>query len=600
MRVAVLVKAIPNIEELTLEENGHLKRDGVALEINPYCRRALAKGIEVAEQSGGECVAITMGPPASIAVAREAVAVGADRAVVLSDPSLRGSDLLATARALAGAIAHAGHFDLVLCGKASADAETAVLPAQVAELLGVGFIAAASAIEIAGGYLSVEAETDDGWIETRAALPMVLSCAERLCSPRRADHETLAAVAAERIELIDAAALPPGTYGLEGSPTRVGRVRHHHTERSGEKFDGPDPEWASRVAALIAADEPDPGTVPLPERQASASAVRNVLVVAAPRMEWLTVEMLGTAALFAHATSARVILATGVAATEFDPSRHGADALLRVDHLTEPDQVAAALADWAGAARPQAILLPSTTWGREMGGRLSARLGCALVSDVALVEVSEGLPTYWKPALNYSELVEIEALTETAIVTLRPGTGPRTMLREPSLLPEQQLIQGSEPSLATTTVRVINDDLEPLTKAGIVIGVGLGVQPEEIPRIEAFAELIGGEVVATRKVTDRHWMPRSRQVGATGRFIAPRVYLAIGISGRPMHMVGVRAARHVIAINSDESAPIFAEADLGLVAKWQDAIPVLEVALQGIGIGPMDDRFEAGADVGIA
>ena len=65
-------------------------------------------------------------------------------------------------------------------------------------------------------------------------------------------------------------------------------------------------------------------------------------------------------------------------------------------------------------------------------------------------------------------------------------------------------------------------------------------------------------------------------------------------------MVGVRAARHVIAINSDESAPIFAEADLGLVARWQDAIPVLEVALQEIGIGPMDDRFEAGADVGIA
>ncbi len=600
MRVAVLVKAVPNIEELSLGENGHLTRDGVALEINPYCRRALAKGIEIAELTGGECIAITMGPPASIGVAREAVAVGAKRAVVLTDPSLRGSDLLATARALTGAIAHAGEFDLILCGKASADAETAVLPSQVAELLGMGFIAAARSIEISQGEVIVEAETDDGWIEATAALPLVLSCAERLCSPRRADPEALEAVSEERIDQIDAGALPAGIYGLAGSPTRVGRIRHHHAVRAGERMVGLNAEWASRAAALVSSDSHDRATLEMPEHRPSAGPNPTVLVLAAPRMEWLTREMLGTAAIFADAISASVTLAADADAPQHEQSTHGADSLLLVEDLAEPDRLAATLADWASQSHPRAILLPSTTWGREVGGRLSVRLGCALISDVAMIEVVEGRPAYWKPALNYSELVEIEARTETAIVTLRPGTGPRVTPRAPSRLSARFLAPASGASLVKTKRRVIDDDLEPLTRAGTVIGVGLGVEPEELPQIESFAALIGAEVVATRKVTDRHWMPRSRQVGATGRFIAPFVYLAIGVSGKPMHMVGVRAARWVLAINCDETAPIFAQADLGLVAKWQDAIPLLAAELQESGFGHLGAPAEPGQEEIIA
>ena len=596
MRVAVLIKAIPNIEELSLESNGHLKRDGVALEINPYCRRALAKGIEIAEQTGGECVAITMGPPASIGVAREAVAVGAKRAVVLSDPSLRGSDLLATARALTGAIAYAGQFDLVLCGKASADAETAVLPSQIAELLGMGFIAAARSIEISGGDLLVEAETDDGWIEAHAALPMVLSCAERLCSPRRADPEALDAVTGEQIDLIDATALPVGIYGLEGSPTRVGRIRHQHAVRAGERFAGPIRKWAARVATLLATEEPKDTAVAIPEHRAPTETSSTVLVIAGPRMEWLAREMLGTAAVLADAISASVTLVAESDGAKQDQSMHGADSLLRVEHLSEPDRLATTLEAWARTSRPRAILLPSTAWGREVGGRLAVKLGCALVSDVALIEVAQGRPVYWKPALNYSELVEIEALTETAIVTLRPGTGPRTSPRALTRLPEEFLAPVSGPSPVMIRKRTIDDDPEALARARMVIGVGMGVEPDEILRIEAFARQIGAEVVATRKVTDRHWMPRSRQVGATGKFIAPIVYLAIGISGKPMHMMGVRAAQWILAINSDESASIFAQADLGLVAKWQDVIPLLEAEMQRVRTGSMDALADIGAD----
>lgn len=588
MRVAVLVKAVPKIEELALDGRGHLRRDGLALEINPYCRRALAKGIEIAEETGGECVAITMGPPTAAAIAAEALAVGADRAVVLTDPSLRGSDLLATARALAGALAYAGRFDLVLCGKASADAETAVLPAQIAEMLGTGFIAAARAMRITAGAMIAEAETDDGWVEVQAELPLVVSCAERLCSPRRADPEALAAVAKEKIEVIGTEALPPGAYGLEGSPTRVGRIRHHLPSRSGEVFRDGVAAWAVRTAEILVGVADPKAVDPPPVPDSAPTSTPAVLVVATPRMDWLTHEMLGVAAVMTSSLSGHVVLATEPGLSGREVSSQGADALLMVDHLADPDRLAAALTPWVQEHRPNAVLLPSTTWGREVGARLSVRLACALVSDVALIEVHEGSPTYWKPALNYSEMVEIACATETAIVTLRPGSGSRTAPRSSSKLPEEHLPPISGPSLVKTVARVIDDELEPLARAEILVGIGLGVEPGEYPRLEEFANLIGAEIVATRKVTDRHWMPRSRQVGATGRFVAPLVYLAIGVSGRPMHMVGVRSAQVVLAINSDESAPIFSQCDLGLMARWQDALPLLTAELRGHGFGSPD------------
>ncbi|MDA8262507.1 MAG: FAD-binding protein [Actinomycetota bacterium] len=600
MRVAVLVKAVPKIEELTLNEMGHLKRDGVTLEINPYCRRALAKGIELAEETGGECVVITMGPPGSAAIAREAVAVGADRAVVLTDPSLRGSDLLATARALNGALAHAGRFDLVLCGKASADAETAVLPAQIAELLGTGFIAAVRAMEISDGAIIAESETDDGWVETHGSLPLVISCAERLCSPRRADPEALAAVSEDRIEIIGTAALPPGAYGLEGSPTRVGRVRHHRASRSGEVFRGGIPVWAARAAEVFVGAGGGYTVARVPEPHSASSSAPALLVVADPKMDWLTHEMLGTAAGMASSLSGHVVVATGTGLPRQELSEHGADALLLVSDLANPDRLSADLSPWVQQHNPMAVLLPSTAWGREVGARLSVRLGCALVSDVALIEMHEGSPAYWKPALNYSELVEIACRTETAIVTLRPGSGSRTAPRTLARLPEEHLPHVSAPSQVKTVMRVTDDKLEPLARAEILIGVGLGVEPGDYAQVEEFADLVGAEMVATRKVTDRHWMPRSRQVGATGRFVAPLVYLAIGVSGKPMHMVGVRSARFLLAINSDESAPIFSQSDLGLVARWQDALPALAAELRHRGFGNPDllgrPRSEDGAE----
>ena len=125
-----------------------------------------------------------------------------------------------------------------------------------------------------------------------------------------------------------------------------------------------------------------------------------------------------------------------------------------------------------------------------------------------------------------------------------------------------------------------DDDVEILARADVVIGLGAGVQPGEYEELATLAALLGAELAATRKVTDNGWAPRSRQVGITGRSISPRLYVALGLSGKFNHMVGVRAAETVVAINHDPDAPVFAQCDVGIVGDWHVVVPALASALR--------------------
>ena len=114
----------------------------------------------------------------------------------------------------------------------------------------------------------------------------------------------------------------------------------------------------------------------------------------------------------------------------------------------------------------------------------------------------------------------------------------------------------------------------------MVVSVGAGVDPERYGDLDPFLAAVGGTLAATRKVTDRGWLPRSRQVGITGRSIQPDLYVAIAVSGRFNHIIGVRAAGTVLAINADPTAPIFETCDIGIVGDWAEVVPLLTHALE--------------------
>ena len=146
MHIAVLVKQIPKFEEMELGPDGRLRRDGIELEMNPYCRRAVSKAVELAAaRAGSRVTVLTLGPPSADDTLREAIAWGLDRGVDIdglhvTDAAFAGSDTLATATALAAALQRAGPFDLVLAGRNSVDADTGQVGPEIAELLDLPFM----------------------------------------------------------------------------------------------------------------------------------------------------------------------------------------------------------------------------------------------------------------------------------------------------------------------------------------------------------------------------------------------------------------------------------------------------------------------------
>jgi len=596
VRIAVLVKQVPRVEEMELVA-GRLRRDGVALEMNAYCRRAVSKGVELARQGGGRCTAFSLGPPSADDVLREAVAWGADEGVHLTDDAFAGSDTLATARALAAAIGREGPFDLVLVGRNSIDADTGQVGPQLAELLGLPFAAGVRTIEIAGDVVEARCEIDDGWRHVRLSLPALVSTAERLTEPCKAPPEARAQVPADRIRRLAAADLGPGPWGSAGSPTMVGAVRVLEVQRKGEVLSGSPAhqvkaavERLRLLGALAGAPpyrhpggaEPDADADPVPP--ATGSAPRPdapvVAVVAEPGRHRTTRELLGEAVHLSRRVEGVVAAITPGGYEPSELGTWGADRVVIVSGAAVEEDVAGAVQAWSRGARPWALLAPGTLWGREVAGRVAAALGAGLTGDAVGVGVEDGRLVCWKPAFGGQLVAAVTASSDTQLATVRPGVLTLRPPRPPAAPPVEVESLTVTPRGRLTVIDEMHDDeVGALLAAGTVVAVGRGVEPGEYDALDRLCKVLGAELAASRKVTDQAWMPRGRQVGITGHSVAPALYVAIGLSGKFNHMVGARGAGVVVAINNDPGAPVFGCSDIGIVADWHDAVPLLVDAL---------------------
>ena len=580
MRIAVLVKQIPKFEEMELGPDGRLCRDGIELEMNPYCRRAVSKAVELAgEREGSRVTVFTLGPPSAEDALREAIAWGLERdvdidGVLVSDPAFAGSDTLATAKALAAVLRREGPFELVLAGRNSVDADTGQVGPEVAELLDLPFMTGVRHLAVDREQLEVRCEHDDGWLQAELEMPAVLSCAERLCEPAKVDPPERAAVPAACIRRLTAREVGPGPWGQEASPTWVGPVKVMSVERVRRRL--PDLPIAEQVAnavhmleersALRGAHASGPAMV-----APSRARVPCTMVVLEPDRAHDSRELLGAAA---------ALTGSVLAVTLDEPNTKtllgwGANEIVRLEGENIEEDVARAVGDLAARELPWAILTGSTAWGREVASRVAVRLDAGLVGDAVELDADDGRLVAWKPAFGGQLVAAIGYTSATQMATVRPGVLPLLTPRPVNGGINYETI----PLVASGRLRVLDrardDDLDVLAEAHTVIGVGTGVRPQEYPQLEALRTLLGAELGATRKVTDKGWLPRSRQVGITGRSIAPRLYLSVGASGKFNHTIGVRAAGTVLAINPDLTAPIWNAADVGILGDWHEVVPLL-------------------------
>src|SRR5581483_5849502 len=476
--------------------------------------------------------------------------------------------------------------DLVLLGRASTDAETGQVGPEVAELLGLPQVTAARriAVDPAARTFEAERETDDGFETVAGPLPVVVTAAEDLAEERFPTKAERQAAEAKPIATLAAAdvGLAARDVGTAGSPTWVAGIEQVEVARRGEILTGDSPEALARALSERLAELVPRGDDrrPLPARGGAGGAPVWVVVETDARgVRAVTAELLGAAAELAK------ILGGPVEAVVIgDDGRH-ADALAaagadRVLVASAPELVryttdahAAVLADAIGARSPRVVLLGSTVRGRDLAPRVAARLGLGLTGDAIGLDVdAEGRVRQHKPAFGGSIVAPILSHTRPEMATVRPGilhparpdAGRRAVV--------ETLAVRSVPA----RIRVVSERPLPdaagatLDAAEIVIGVGRGIGgPDKLPPIARLAERLGAGLAATREVTDAGWLPKQHQVGLTGRAIAPRLYVALAISGAQEHVVGLRRAGIIVAVNKNAKAPMLKMSDLGIVADYE-------------------------------
>ena len=236
--------------------------------------------------------------------------------------------------------------------------------------------------------------------------------------------------------------------------------------------------------------------------------------------------------------------------------------------------------------KPDAILIPATYDGRDVAGRLSARLDVPVLTNVTGLVAGDTLASQ-HPIFGGSHIV-------TARFT---GEGPGIfVIRAKSFAPESaggaaaNVVAAPAPDTgasnsANITERHVEERSGPkLDEAAVVVSGGRGLgEAANYALIEELAKLLHGAAGASRAIVDAGWVPYSHQVGQTGKTVKPTVYVACGISGATQHLVGMKGSKNIVAINKDAEAPIFSVADLGIVGDVHKVLPQLIEALKAKG-----------------
>ena len=607
------MKYVPIIARIQFDyEARTIVREGVPSEVNPFDLLGVVKAAQLKAAPGDEVVVLTMGPPAAAEGLTQCLALGADRAVLLSDRALAGSDTLATARALALALAREQP-DLIICGRNSTDGETGQVGPEVAELLGLPHISAVRRLEVLAGRQSIEAErlTDEGFQTLQCDLPALVCVTEGIAPelyPNRAQMEEAAAKPTEQISCADllsgqsadsdddAAAGAP-QFGAGGSPTWVSEIRLVEPNRLGVTIQEATPSEAARQVAEavrerlreLAAGTAENGGAAAAQPRYPGCRERSIWVVAESTRSGLaqvTYELLGKARELTAVTQSEVAAvavnpnAAGYAAAL---TEGGADRVLALDDaaLGPPCSRAAALALAAAVERerPYAVLFAATADGRDLAARLAARLQLGLTGDAIDLEIdADGRLVQLKPALGGNVVAPILSKTLPNLVTLRPG------LLSPALPDAAAPVALERPAYAPfigADVRLVGQEFQEddegleLARARIVLGLGMGAGADNVPALRELARSLNASVATTRDVVHAGWLPQQLQVGISGRTIAPAVYLAIGIRGAFNHTVGLQRAGVIIAVNRNRRATIFRSADFGIVGDWEEFLPPL-------------------------
>jgi len=223
------------------------------------------------------------------------------------------------------------------------------------------------------------------------------------------------------------------------------------------------------------------------------------------------------------------------------------------------------------------VLLASTPRGRELGASLAADIGMSVVQDIT--SISEGINVE-RPVFS-GKAIEKVTISSPAVITIRPNS--LDSAGNGASAPVSTIDSGEDLRMAVKEAITKASEKIDVSEADIIISGGRGLGDiSNFEKLEEVASTLGAAVGASRAVVDEWGLPHSMQVGQTGKTVTPSLYIAVGISGAIQHLAGMRSSSYIVAINKDPEAPIFTVADYGIVASWEDALPVLHDSIKAL------------------
>jgi len=285
---------------------------------------------------------------------------------------------------------------------------------------------------------------------------------------------------------------------------------------------------------------------------------------------------------------AAVVLGQGSAALAAELAGWALERVYNLEHerlaTYTSDGYVAALEWLLAQVKPDAVLLPHTYRTRDFAPRLAARAGRALISDVTAFRVEQGELLFERQLFQGRLNAEYSCDSAGPVFVslqagafhgdaVEPGSAAVETLTAP--LDDVNIRQSPEEPFRESAGEV------DLTAAERIVAVGRGIGEEgNLELVRELAAALGAELAASRPICDNGWLPMQRQVGSSGQTVAPKLYIAVGISGAIQHLVGMKGARIIVAINKDASAPIFEIADYGIAGDLFEVVPALTELLR--------------------
>lgn len=628
LTIISLIKQVPLPSEMRMGEDGLMDRTKAKSIINIDCQFGLEAGLQLRKQHpDARLIVCSMGPASFETSLRTAISMGYNEAYLLSDRKLGGSDTYATGLAIATMLKHLGFTKdskepfIILAGRQTSDGDTAHVPSQVAENIGIPQATFVESVKDDGkGYVIAKRIIEGGYQILKLPFPCIVSLTPTGIPPRKPSLS--GAIKARSLKIttfgIEDIGLGTEKIGISGSPTIVAKVINMVSERPPVTMAEGQNE-TSLVDSLIANIKKGGNVLEKKEQEAPKeikrpnfpekdfrNGSRGIITwaeitngtISRPSLELLT-----PARTLANQLGNGIKIMTLMIGKNVRPLaqtliEHGSDEVILVENDKLEEYLvlpfSSIFAQIIRERKPEIALFAATTSGRELAPRIGMKTDSGVTADCTGLEIGEHInrkeKVIYKPVLESrrptygeSKLATILGFVCPQISTARAGT-----FEIPDrVVGRQGIVSGFEPVLddkdfvveIVETVRG-GGGLQNLFDADIIISGGRGATNDNLGLIKALAEAlksqgVNAEWACSRPVVDEGVAEYARQVGQTGKTIRPKVYVAVGISGAIQHLAGMKEAEKIIAINHNPKANIFNNADFGIVGEYADIIPEL-------------------------